>query len=390
MFFSSKKTKDRLDLILDIQSSVVRGALMLVRPGSPPRIIWTMSTDIPYRAQGGSAYIIKMGVRAVEETATAAHAYIRDTHGKEPLPDRIDAVHCVLSSPWIVSRARTVSQTFPKETVITKARLGDIIKTERRELSGEGEKGLISMEEKIFDVRLNGYSVSVWEGVSAKNLEVSFAISIAGVRMIERFKEAAKRAAPREEIRFHSSLLLQYTGIGLALPARRPGMSVSGPYVLVHIHGELTDLVVTDGRSCIFFGSHPIGINTIIRKVAHALKISEPTADSLITLHEDGKLDLSNDRRAEKVLADVASGWKNECAKLLALVPAGHLPDTSIMLARTHEGFFVKAMRETSGGMRVITMSADEFEPKVSFDPHAERLRLTILNAIAITSLETL
>jgi len=128
MLFSSKKPKDRLDLVLDIQSSVVRGSLMLVREGAIPHILWTKSTDIPYRAQGGSAYLIKMATRAVTDIAESAHAFVRDTHGRDPLPAKIAAVHCVLASPWIVSRARTISQEFAKDTKITRVKVADIIK----------------------------------------------------------------------------------------------------------------------------------------------------------------------------------------------------------------------------------------------------------------------
>lgn len=383
MLFSSKNKKDRVDLILDIQSSVVRGALMLIRPGAVPHILWTESIDIPYRAQGGSAYLIKMAIRAIEDIALAAHVYVRDTHGKETLPSRITSVHCGLSSPWIVSRARTVSQEFSKETTITKNRIADIIRTERRDLAGGDEKGLISIEEKIFDVRLNGYSILEWEGNAAKSLEISFAISLAGTRMIECFKDAAKRAGPREETRFHSSLLLQYTGISLAL-------TINDPYMLVHIHGELTDLVIADGHSCILFGSHPVGVRTVVRKIAHALKISDIAADSLLTLHQSGKLDPEHYQSARKVIADVARGWQSECAKLIALIPPGRVPSMSIVLSRTHQDFFGDAMKETPLGMRVRALSADEFGSRVSFEPHAERLRTTVLYAIAITNLETL
>ncbi len=382
MFFS-KKPAERLDLILDIQSSVVRGALMRVQAGAIPHIVWTKSIDVAYRAQGGSAYLIKMATRAVEDIAGAAHAYVKLTHSKDALPRRISSIHCALSSPWIVSRARTVSQEFSKQTVINRARVAEIIKAERKELASGDEKGLSSIEEKIFEVRLNGYSVAEWEGAAAKSLEASFAVSLAGTRMIERFKEALRRANAREEAHFHSSLLLQYTGIGLAEPN-------NGPYVLVHVHGELTDLVVADSHSCVLFGSHPLGIRSAVRKIAHALKLTDGTADSLLSLHENGKLDTAHNQPAAKVLADVARGWRSECAKLLSLVPSGRLPSSAIVLARTHEDFFSAALKEEPTSLHPRNLSADEFEKLVAFDPSAERLRTTALYAIAVTNLETL
>jgi hypothetical protein len=384
MFFSSRNKKDRLDLILDIQSSVVRGSLMLIRKGAVPRILWTKNIDIPYRAHGGSAYLIKMAVHAVEEISGNAHIYLRDNRSGELLPVRINTVHCVLASPWIVSRARTISQEFPKETRITRSCVADIIKAERSQMSSGNEDGLMSIEEKIFDVRVNGYSVASWEGNIAKNLEVSFAISLAGTRMIERFSHVISQAgAYHKEVRFHSSLLLEYSGIGLAL-------SINEPYILIHIHGELTDLVIADAHSCILFGSYPIGIHTVVRKVAHALNISDTIADSLIAIHESAKLDTVHNQAAIIAIGNVARRWRNEYTKLTSLVLPGRLPDVSVILAHTHEDFFNVAMRETSGSMRVKNLSVDEFGAHVSFDPGAERLRLTMLYAVAIRSMETL
>jgi hypothetical protein len=383
MFFSSKKPKDRLDLILDIQSSIVRGSLMLVRAGAVPHILWTKGIDIPYRAQGGSAYLIKMATRAVTDIAEAAHAFVRDTHGRDPLPAKIAAAHCVLASPWIVSRARTISQEFAKDTKITRAKVADIIKAERAQLASGDQNGLSSIEEKIFDVRLNGYSVSEWEGNLAKSLEVSFAISLAGTRMIERFTESAKRASPHAEVRFHSSLLLQHAAIGIALP-------LNDPYILIHAHGELTDLVVADGHSCILFGSHPIGVRTIVRKIAHTLNLSDVTADSLLAMHENGKLDTAHDVAGKKAIAGASGAWINECSKLISLTPTRFRPVQAIISARTHEQFFMDSFAGTYSSIKVHPLDADMLDKLASFDPHAEKLRLTILYAVAIARLETL
>jgi cell division ATPase FtsA len=383
MLFSSKKPRDRLDLILDIQSSIVRGSLMLVRAGAVPHILWTKSIDIPYRAQGGSAYLIKMAARAVTDIAESAHAYVRDTHGRDPLPAKITAVHCVLSSPWIVSRARTISQEFAKDTKITRAKVADIIKAERAQLASGDQNGLSSIEEKIFDVRLNGYSVSEWEGNLAKSLEVSFAISLAGTRMIERFTESAKRASPHAVVCFHSSLLLQHAAIGQAL-------SLNDPYLLIHVHGELTDLVIADGHSCILFGSHPIGVRTIVRKIAHTLNLSYNMADSLLAMHENDKLDTAHDAAGKKAIAGASAAWINECGKLISLTPTRFRPVQAIISARTHEPFFMDSFVGAYSSIKIHKLDVDELDRLVSFDPQAEKLRLTILYAVAIARLETL
>ena len=381
MFSFSKKPQDHIDLILDIQSSVICGALMLVRHGSAPRILWTKSVIIPYRPQDGSAYLIKMGVKGVEDIAAAANIYVHDAHGEDLLPGRITSVHCCLSSPWVVSRARTVSQKFSEETRMTKKIISEIIKSERDDLVGKDQTGLTSIEENIFDVRLNGYSVREWKDKSARSLEVSFTLSLAGTEMIELFKEAARRAGPHEDVRFHSSLLLQYMGISSAL-------SINDPYMFIHVHGELTDIVIADAHSCILSGSYPIGYCTIVRKVAQALKISYAVADSSIAIHASGKSDLAHDRSFATSIADASHEWQAECAKLISIIPKERLPSMVMISSREHEDLFNDIIKDEFHDMKSRDLSSDEFGVRVSFDARAERSNTVCVYAIAITNLE--
>ncbi len=383
MLFSSKDKLGRLELIFDIQSSIVRGSLMLLKHGEVPHILWMQSVDITYRPKGGSAYLIKMAVRAVEDVSMSAHAYVRDKHDRDPLPPKIAGVHFVLTSPWIVSRARTISQKFPKDTRITRARIAEIIKAERSELSSDESGGLTSIEEKIFDVRLNGYSIPEWEGNMARTLEVSFALSIAGNRMIEYFAKAARRAGAHETPRFHSSLLLQHAGMMIATP-------LNDSYALVHAHGELTDLVMVDNRSCVLFGSHPVGVHTIVRNIAHALKISEPTADSLLSIHEDGKLSAENDIAGIRAIEGASAGWVNGCKKLIAMAPENRYPTQAVISARTHEKFFRDSFITAYPSVKTSLLNTDDLTRLVTFDPKIETLRLTVLYAVAIQALESL
>jgi hypothetical protein len=383
MLFSSKEKKDRLELILDIQSSIVRGSLVLFRHGAVPHILWTRNIDIPHRPHGGSAYLIKMAVKAVEDICLAAHTYVRDTHGRDPLPTRITVVHFVLTSPWIVSQARTVSHEFEKDTRITRALIADIIKSERARLSSGDPEGLTSIEEKIFDVCLNGYSISEWEGNVAKNLEVSFAVTLAGTRMIKRFARVAARAGAHEPARFHSSLLLQYAGITTAMPLR-------DPYILVHAHGELTDLVVVDKRSCVLFGSHPIGVNTVIRAVAKARNISDSVADSLLSMSENESLSADRNTADIRAIVGAAANWVKGCKGLMELVPDNCHPTQAVISSRQHETFFRKAFSEAYPQLKTKVLDADALVPLTTFDPGIESLRLTILYVLAISNMESL
>ncbi|MES2314488.1 MAG: hypothetical protein V4524_00935 [Patescibacteria group bacterium] len=380
----SHTSKDQLNLIIDIQSSVVRGSLVLLRAGQLPYIVWTESVDITYRTNTRSAFLVDTTVKGVKIVATSAHTYVRNATAHPGLPSHIFKVHCVLSSPWIVSQARTINQQFERETKITRAHVNDIIKGERAELAKQSEDSLIGIEEKIFDVRLNGYSIAQWEGALSHTLEVSFAVSLAGKHIIERFTDASKHAGVSgSHVDFHSSLLLQHIGLS-------DHFASSIPHVLVHVHGELTDIVVASGQTCILFGSHPIGVRSIIRKLSHQLKITDSTADSLLKMYEDGHIDPIHGASDIEIIHKILATWTDNCHKVTDLVPVNHVANLAMISARFHEVIFKNTFAAGYPSFKIETLPEENIFALAAFDPGIERLRLTVLYTVAIHSLETL
>jgi len=366
-------------LILDVQSSLVRGSLVRLSAGTAPEIIFTHEQDIPYRPHGGSAYLIKVGLRAIEEAVGAAlqcAALNRDSGAMA----RIEAVHYVLSSPWIVSQAKTLSLSFPEDTEITQSLVSDAINKEQMKLTPGAAPGSFEIvERKAFDVRLNGYSVSSWQGKQARTVEISCVISMAGSQIAERFRHACARAVKPSRVSFHSSLLLQQMAISSVMPDRLS-------YTLIHIHGELTDVVVVEKGTCSFFGSYPSGVRTVIRKIAHTSKTEQQAAESLLTLYERSHLDGSLDRTAS-FIEDIGKGWSIDLSRLLE--KAGYsqpLPRDTIVSSRIHEGFFMRAFEAARPGSHTESLTTDELSSKVSYGPSVEHLRQAGLYAIALSS----
>jgi hypothetical protein len=385
MSFFSKKPKESLNLIIDIQSSIVRASLVHVRGADLPHIVWTSSIVIPYRADAGAAYLVDTTVKAIGDLSLAAKTFAHDTKSHSgPLPSHISRAHCVLSSPWIVSQARTVSQTFEKDTKITHGHVEDIIKKERAAMSTKTDDRMISIEEKIFDVRLNGYSIPEWNGAAGRTFEVSFAVSLAGTGMVKRFTSAAKRSGVSgSHVDFHSSLLLQHIGLGLVLP-------LPGPHMLIHIHGELTDIVVSTGQTCVLFGSHPRGIRSIVRDIAANMGSTEAAADSALTLLESGQTDPLHSGADAGRIAAAMSAWTTDCVKVTSMIPPHYQPSRAMISARFHEEALKNSFASAYPGVKTEVLPSDKIFTLATFDPQSEKLRLTILYVIAIHSLESL
>ncbi|MDB5239311.1 MAG: hypothetical protein JWO00_646 [Candidatus Parcubacteria bacterium] len=380
----SPKTSGKIILLLEIQSSVARSSLVWYRIGEPIRILFVDERPIPFKPNVGTPYFIKTTLKALSQTIDAA---MKDLHAQSHadaeglMPHTVEEIHYVLSSPWIASQARTLSLALDKNTAITDKKVREILDEERKKLMPDTDGPLETIEEKIFDVRLNGYSVLVWENKQAHLLEISYAVTVGGSDTIRRFRESCEHIIRPSRIHFHSSLLLQYVGVLAAMPERTT-------YTLVHIHGELTDVLSVKNGSCTFFGSYPMGINTIIRKIAHSTKMDIQTADSLISLYLGNRLDPEHASSTASVMKAMAAGWSGELSKLFKDTSLqSSLGRDVLVAARSHEDFFVQSLATVHPGGRIEAWSPSEAMPNVIFASAAHHWRIISSYSIAIRKL---
>jgi hypothetical protein len=382
--FSSNKVENKIVLVLDVQSSVVRGSLVVVGHESHPRVIFTYGTDIDFKSGSSDELLIKATLEGVKETIISAQRFIHHKDNLTSYPDlrrKIREVHYVLSSPWIVSEAKILSKRFEKDTEISQKYICDLIAEDREKISVSSTEPLEVIEQKIFDVRLNSYSLTEWENKLTKALDVSFTVSLAGKKMIEYFMTECSHVVRSSKVHFHSSLLLQYMGIEKVL---EPGQN----YCLVHVHGDETDVSIVRQKSCVFFGSYSYGVRTVVSKVAEISKNGKQAADSLIVLYTGGKLEDGQNKKNIESIESVAKEWYGKLKELLAKPNLEIKPPMSVIItAWAHDDFFVKVLKDSLPGVSVYILSIDDLLSRVSFEGLSERRRMTALHAIAIHSL---
>jgi hypothetical protein len=381
MLFRSS-SQGYLVLILDIQSSIVRASLVHITEGKLPNIVYAYTKNVPYRQNTGSGRIIQVTLDALKEIMVGVHHFIQTESAKLHLPNKIREAHFALSSPWVISQAKTLSHTFKQEVQVTEKLILDIIKKERDTIIPsivEGNKVDI-IEEKISNVRLNGYVVQKWQGKRTHDLEVSFAVSVAGSNTAELFKSACT-IVPRNKIYFHSSLLLQYIAIQQLIPTR-------SAYTLVHVHGELTDIAVINHHSCIFFGSYPTGVYSIVRKVAKISKTDVEVADSALSMFAQNA---SDSAKASANAAAVEAGselWTSELKKMFeSVTPRIGLPAKTILCGHVHEDFFIKSLKKAYPHTQPELLTIEQIKHFVTYSASDEAIRLSGLYTMAIHSI---
>ncbi len=294
-----------ISLVIDIQSDLIQGALVSFHKGTPAKKLYSISASIPRKSRVTGDYMIKMMIRGVEDVVSNIMS-----KAKGLTSEPVHSVHYILSSPWAVSQSKTVKVRYEKDTEISESIVNDIIEDNRRSLVDKYEEDMILVEEKIFSVELNGYAVTDYNHKKAKTLEISFAFTLSSEKLINKIRHSVSQIIDIEKEHYHSSILLQY------LSSRSHSTHIE-EYIIAHVHGELTDIVVIKKGFTSHTASFPFGVSTLVRKIASSLKNAIETASSTLALYEDDKLDETHRSHVEKVLLSVMKGWHAEFGKSL-------------------------------------------------------------------------
>ncbi len=322
-----------ISLVIDIRSDVVEGTL--VDFSTEPTILYSTLAHIVQKPHSTGDYLTDMMIKAIGDIA--AHiAQESQKYSKE----RISSVHYVLSSPWVMPQVKTIKVEYEKDTDITEAVVKKIITDAREELVKTYESDMVVVEEKIFAVELNGYPVQDYKGKKARTIQISFSFALSADEIIKKVKAAAGKTLHSNKEYSHSAILLQYL-------ASRSKVSESADYAIVHIHGEVTDIVVVKKGISTSVGSFPFGASTLVRKVSHTLKNTFETASSTLSLHEEGKLESTQEEKMKAALAPLFTEWQSTLEKTCALPHTIHLSSGS-----PHLGFFKKSLEDS--GFEVI------------------------------------
>ncbi len=376
MSFLNKK-ENTLSLVLDIQSGLIRGSLVVFDKGTKPHIIYNYTKHISLdRGQSnGGPYMTKVMLKTLNDVlSTVQKNGLARAKTIGYNDNNIHDIYYALSSPWAVSHAQKIRADYKKEVSINEKTIEEIITNESRLLMNEfildleKEKStnldIVLFEQKIFDIRLNGYSVNNYSGKKTSVLEVSFAITLASQNILNKIKNEVDKVFHVKKEYLHGSLLLHY----LALRSLSPNRD---EYTSLHVHGELTDIVIVNKGSGVFLASFPFGAYTLVRKISKLMRISPENVKSMLTLYEDDKLENKQKTNFEEILGDVMEGWKRDLNNTLNSREGVSIPHIIYLSIHEHFKIFEKAIKEV--GFEVVHFDDSLVDEAVSFEKPEER-----------------
>lgn len=326
--FSNNKMGD-LSIVVDIQSSLVRGALYYEGNDGKKHIISVVTKSyLNKNTITKSEQLIKKNIKLISDVI---EHLVKESQGMPILN-----INYILSSPWIFSKLKTVKVDYEKETKIDSDIISEIINDElKNETAVNGTKAI---EQKIFEIKLNGYPTSAFEEKKAHLLEVSISTSFSMNNFLDKVQVAVSRHIHIKNHTFHSALLLQYEAL-------REVLDDKSEFIYIHIHNELTDMIIVKNGLCKHISSFPFGIATLLRKMAQKSGESVESSDSLLSLFQGDKLINQEKIDTNNIVEPLINEWSDLFIKSFEnIFDITNVPRSVYLSAHSHFDLFKQAL----------------------------------------------
>lgn len=370
--FSNTKRED-LTIIIDIQSGLVRGALVNYKVDGSINILSVITESISTKnhivnSKHLTKRIIKLVTEIVRQLASIA--------GKNNIVD----IHYILSSPWIMTELKTIKIDYKDEIVIDSTIVGNLVRDELNKHSEKNDTRII--EKKIWEIKLNGYTMEDYEGKNAHSLEIALSYSVSPIEFLNILRSTVHNIVHIKNQHYHSALLMQYSAIRLMLDKKRE-------YIYIHAHNELTDIVIVKNGLCKYLASFPFGTSTILRKISSNSSQSMEASDSLLSLYDENKLHDTEKVLTQKVIDPLMHTWSTLCLKTFSnAFEFTNIPRTVYLSVHSHFNIFKDALLfKNDLNFEIIPYESLTIDNNISFGKGTVQSTMMKMYTLAVKSM---
>lgn len=327
--------KDYLVIVID--SSQVQ-VLLVQHEKKVQRVKEIVTKYLSVTEKVPSSHLEHLMISALSETLNKVHIKASE----------LQKIHVVLSSPWIVSKTKTSHFSFPKPTIIDESYIENVVEQERSAFKKIFPFDVEFVEQKVFDIKINGYHAKLKKKSPAISLTVSSAMSAMSKKIVKKINDTIDHYFHNEHISFHSSSILTYVGMQHYAPEIESG-------VFIHVHGECTDITLFRSGTPTHFASLNIGYHSIVTSLAKSLRVSNAVADSKINLLENGEMTDEVENKVLPLIHKKLDEWQSSVGEIiLQLEQTETLPRNIIVDNYEHSELFIDTLKNTYSASDIL------------------------------------
>jgi len=311
MFWSNSSQK--LSVVCDVGSASVGVAFVLFSQNRKPKIL--SSVRVPIAIQNAPEHELEPAIsRYIEDAFTLIVKQKLIGEGSKKISQKVDHVFVFFSSPWYVSKTRTVLLQKDKPFLLKKESIEALVVEEEQKfqkdvLDGKYEHVSRSdtspIERELVRVKLNGYETVNPYMKEASNVELTLFMSLALRSVLGTVRNLAQKHFHTDEVFSHTFPLASFGAVRSMFPHE-------SNFTLIDLAGEMTDITVV--RSSVIMGSESfsVGRNSLVRSIANLFGIPSEIALSFLSMYQKDTLEPNARVSMEKVVNDFTLEWNNK------------------------------------------------------------------------------
>jgi hypothetical protein len=347
---NKNKSKNKLMLVFNIESSNVGGALFWTQDSGVPKIIFSTTESILLQEKINIDRFLVLTMQALDVVAEKIYKMGLGTP---------EDIFCVLSSPWHISQTRIIN--FKRNTpFIFTAKLAESLVQKEIHLFEEEYLSKVTninalnraFEFKNIKTILNGYETSEPLNKKINELEMTIFISMGEELVLNKIENTIGKYFHFNQIRFSSFNLSFFTVV-------RDMYIEQEDFLLLDIDGEVTNISMVKKNVLRESITFPLGRNFLVREIASGLKCTLNEASSLFSLFKNKHTEKSVTQKMTLILDQIKTKWLESFQESLSNLSSDiSIPSTIYMVTeRSSAEFFSQIIESEQYNQYALTES---------------------------------
>lgn len=299
-----------LNLILDISSGSVGGALVLKGGKTGPFIIGTHRKNFPLRPDFNSLRIKKEMLEGVDVVCQEL---------QRKTLRRPDKIFCILATPWSHGELRSIYYETKTDFKFTQKLAKRLVDEEVDRFKQEWANLKQVIDKRTTKVALNGYVVDKPNGESARTLRLDVFLSLAPEQAVLDIEEKIHKTF-KARTAFTSQMFSDFVVV-------RDVFDLQNDFIILDVGEEVSEVTLMKDDHLVGTAFFPYGTASIMRFIAEKLGRSVHETKSLFYMHQSGHIDPLSNKNFVEAVKEAGSQWVGELKTILYnFSPNRHLP----------------------------------------------------------------
>lgn len=357
MFWSSS-SQPKLILLVDIESNSVGVALIQRDSFSLPTIVASTRSVFHVEDEASIAIFEKAMLLGLKQALAEIHDFLPSLKSKG-LPTSVVEARISLSSPWIVSRLRSIDMRRSEKAVLNKEVVNSLLREEeemfKKELEDMFESKSTVFAPSITGWYINGYKAPLRLEEATTSADLHFTLSGTKTDLLTKIQDEILNVFEVGN-KFH-----YYDFMTASMQVLLSLFKNVHSALLVNMSDEVSDFLLLHQNNPIGSVTLPLGIASIARQIQSGLSISPELAYSYATLQAENVLESELSHVVESNLLRLENKWKENWKKVSeSVLKDKDFPYTVFFLGPAKYEMLAKQFLQSMlPGHEVITLGED-------------------------------